>query len=279
MATKPKSIPLAVLSKHIARILDISCPDLAINGVQVENSGVVTEIITAVDFSEELLDHLIKKYALDDTVSSNKPRPQIAILVHHGIYWGKVFPVTGRYYRLYKKLIQYNIALLAYHLPLDVHPQIGNNILLLKALGCRFKKSFGDYKGLKILSMGTHPPITLNALVKKFIQKIGTPLAVVDVSVQGNAKSKSKFGAKIKTVGVCTGGGLFGIEDAKAEGCEVFITGDAGHTSYHQAKELGIHLICGGHYNTEVLGIKTLGEKVGKKFNLPTTFIDLPTRL
>lgn len=236
--------------------MDLSIPDIAINGVQVENHGEVNKIITAVDFSKQLL-HEIKGLGGD------------LILVHHGIFWGKPIPIVGRHYALIKELIIDNIALMAYHLPLDVHPNFGNNILLLKTLGFKFEKKFGDYRGTNIIFSGTREKkISINDLVDRVKGKIGEPLKVI--------YSSKKL---VHRIGVCTGGGLFGIEKASEYGCDAYITGDASHTSYHLAKELDINLICGGHYNTEVLGIKTLGEKISKKFSLPNVFVDLPTGL
>ncbi len=254
------SITSHKLATHIAGILDLSVPDIAINGLQVENTGAIRKVITAVDFSEELLKKAIYEQA-------------DAIIVHHGIYWGKLFPVTGRYYRLFHGLIKNNIALYGYHLPLDIHPQIGNNALILKAFQANYHSSFGDYKGVAVIMAGEMEEISWNNFLSLYRKKVGEPLAVI---VPDNPDLREY---SITRVGVCTGGGLFGLEEAHRQGCDVYITGDAGHTFYHPAKELGLPLICGGHYNTEVLGIKTLGEKLAKTLGLAVKFIDIPTGL
>ncbi|XP_060085884.1 GTP cyclohydrolase 1 type 2 homolog [Ylistrum balloti] len=138
-----------------------------------------------------------------------------------------------------------------------------------KALGFNHDETFGDYKGTPIIFSGTtQESISLKELVDQLTKKIGEPLHVTSISQR-----------RIKKIGVCTGGGLFGIEEAKKRNCDAYITGDASHTTYHLAMELDIHLISGGHYNTEVLGIKALGEKISKELSIPTTFIDLPTGL
>ena len=232
--------------------------DKAINGFQVEKRGKIQKLCLAVDFCLETLDQAILQKA-------------DAILVHHGIFWGKPFPITGRYYHLIEKLIKHNIALLALHLPLDMHKKFGNNIGLIEELGFSHSHCFGDYHGLKLLFMGKaqeNSGKTLGELLKNYRKRFGDPLFVV-----------GKEDRVVNKLAVCSGGGLFGLEDAKKEGADAFLVGDANHTMYHLAKELDIAVISGGHYATETIGVKRLGEHMAELFSLDTVFLDVPTGL
>ncbi len=229
-------------------------PDVAINGLQVENSGKIKKIATAVDTSLMLLNKVIK-----DNCD--------AILVHHGIFWKNPFPITGRYYQILKKLIENDIALIAFHLPLDVHPVYGNNRMLVKRLGLKFLKTFGDYKGIEILIAALNETKEgLQSFLNRFSKMIGEPICVVEGGKH-----------QVEKIGICSGGGIFGIEKAKEIGCDTYITGDADHNAFHLCKEIGIHLISGGHYNTEIWGVKELGKILKKNFSVQVNFYDLPT--
>lgn len=233
-----------------------SIPDYAINGVQVENSGEITGMITAVDISYKAVQAAISKKAN-------------LILVHHGLYWKKPAAVTGRIYRIVKELIANDIALCAVHLPLDIHPLYGNNISLAKELELEYLENFGNYNGIKLL-VAAKPFGFLNfsSFCERFQRKIGKPLYTMGDGT-----------AEIKKIGICSGGGLSEIEEAFEAGCDTYITGDAGHTAVTLAKELPINLLCGGHYNTETLGIRNLGEQLSIEFGVPVQFVDIPTQL
>ena len=228
--------------------------DVAINGLQVENSGKIKKIATAVDTSLMLLDKVIK-----DNCD--------AILVHHGIFWKKSFPITGRYYQILKKLIENDIALIAFHLPLDIHPVYGNNRMLVKRLDLKFLKTFGDYKGTEILVAALNErKENFRSFSNRFSKVIGKPICVVEGGRH-----------QVEKIGICSGGGVFGIERAKEIGCDTYLTGDADHNAFHLCKEIGIHLISGGHYNTEIWGVKELGKILKKKFSIQVDFYDFPT--
>lgn len=231
--------------------------DKAINGFQVEKRGKIQKICLAVDFCLETLQQAISQKA-------------DAILVHHGIYWGKPLPIAGRHYDLIEKLIKHNIALLALHLPLDMHKRWGNNIGLIEELGFYYSHCFGNYHGLKLLFMAEMEKgsKTVGELLKDYRQKFGNPLFVVGEEDRA-----------INKLAVCSGGGLFGLEDAKKEGADAFLVGDANHTMYHLAKELDIVVISGGHYATETIGVKRLGAHMAELFSLETIFLDVPTGL
>lgn len=233
-------------------------PESAINGVQIANNGKVNKIAVAVDFSLELLKKAIEK--------------KIDLLItHHGIYWGKQMPITGRYYELISTAIKNNIALISIHLPLDMHEKYGNNIGIintLKKTGLNYQKKFGNYKGMSILFEASYKKkISFQKFLKNYQEEVGKSLYVLNVN------------DKVKKIAICSGGGLFGIEDAVENGCDTFITGDVNHIAYHQCKELGINLISGGHYQTEIFGVQSIATLIEKKFKTKTSFIDIPTHL
>ena len=233
-----------------------SIDDIAINGIQIENSGLVNQIISAVDFSLDLL----------NLVNREK---KILFLVHHGLFWGKPFPITGRKYKLLQTAFKMDSVLLALHLPLDIHPKWGNNVSLAKILNLSNLKAFGPYKGTQILLSGEFSTsMLLTNLVEIYKEKVGNPISTLP------------FGSKkVQKIGICTGGGLFGLKEAKDNGCDTFVTGDANHTSVELCKELQINLISGGHYNTEQYGVQALGRELEKTFKIKHRFIDLPTGL
>ena len=217
--------------------------DLAINGLQIENNGRVTKIATAVDVSLELL-NLLSRDGYD------------LLFVHHGLYWSKPFAITERNYLLVKKMIESNIALIGMHLPLDIHKNYGNNALIAERLGLNVLDGFGNYKGNNIAFLCEFSkPKDFADFAKDFSKQIGEPLATLEA---GNHL--------VKKVGICSGGGSFAIEEAKKLGCDTYITGDSTHVSYHFCKESGVHLVAGGHYNTELWGVKKTAGAFGNMF-------------
>ncbi len=224
--------------------------------MQVENSGLVRKIASAVDISLE-------------TVKRAAQSGADLILVHHGLYWKQPIPASGRYYPIFKTLFDHDIALIAEHLPLDVHPEIGNNILLTHTLGLTPGPFFGNHGGLSLIQSGSfREPVGTEDFLKTFEKVVGKPLAFL------NSGKKT-----VQKVGIVSGGGNFAVEEAARGGCDLFITGDASHTIFHPARELGISVIAGGHYATEVFGVRALGEHLSKKFGIPAEFLDIPTGL
>ena len=255
MKNKTKSSLYNVIKFLEAQFKWMDREDIALNGLQIENSGNIRKIISAVDFSNALLDAC--------------PGEKTLFIVHHGIFWGKPLPLTDSVYTMLKKMVERDSALIAIHLPLDIHPRWGNNVLLARQLGLKKIQTFGHYKGYKILLKGEiNLGMRWDAFVDRFKKKVGKPLCSLP------------FGpSEIKKVGLCTGGGLFGIREASQEGCDTYVTGDANHTIYHLCRDEGVNLICGGHYQTEVFGIQCLGKVLSKKFGLPHDFASLPTGL
>lgn len=231
--------------------------DVALNGLQVARQGdQVTRVAFAVDASLQSFERAVAAQAQ-------------VLVVHHGLYWGQPLALTGSHYRRLKYLLDHDLALYASHLPLDAHPTLGNNAGLAAALGLEAIEPFGDYHGRKIGCLGRLPqPLTLEE--------------VCDVLFHGreNALQILPFGKKkVTTVGLISGGATREVEQAIAAGLDLYVTGDADHTIYHQALEAGLNVISGGHYATETWGVRQLGQALQKQTGVPTVFLDLPTGL
>lgn len=191
------------------------------------------------------------------------------VFVHHGLYWGKVQTLTGEYYRRVRFLMEKDMGLYAAHLPLDAHPEVGNNAGMAQALGLAELQPFGEYKGAPIGWKGRFPePRNLEWITE------------ILFGGRENALQILPFGKpQIRTVGLVSGGATYEVQQAIDQGLDLYITGDASHTVYHAALEAGINVIFGGHYATETWGVRLLSDKLAKETGLSTVFIDLPTGL
>jgi dinuclear metal center YbgI/SA1388 family protein len=230
--------------------------DSAMNGLQVESSAEVKRIATAVDIS----DRSIMKAAASGAD---------LLIVHHGLFWGDPVPITGVMARRIKFLLSKEVSLYAAHLPLDCHPDIGNNAQLAELLGLEKRQPFGNYHGMIIGLCGVlHRPITLASIARKLKQTLG-------------AESKIfHFGPdRVKKLGIVSGGGASLVGDAVSAGCDTLLTGETSHSAYHVAREARVTLICAGHYATETVGVRALGTLLETELGLPAKFIDDPTGL
>ena len=224
----------------------------ALNGLQVENSGRVTKIGAAVDVSTRVLSEAAKK-GVD------------LLIVHHGIFWPGLQPVTGALRRQLKIAFENEIALYSAHLPLDIHPKIGNNAQLAAALGLKSTTPFFEEKG-QLIGLKARASILRDDLVRKLEKSLG-----------GKAKAFAFGPKKTKTIGIITGGAGSEIYRVAQEKIDMFITGEAAHWAAVAAEELGMNLLLGGHYATEIFGVKALAAHLSKRFNIPSVFIDCPT--
>ena len=226
----------------------------ASNGLQVENSGNVTRIAAAVDASLTTIKMAVAARA-------------DLLLVHHGLFWGKSHPWTGKRYECLRLLIENNLSVYSSHLPLDAHLRIGNNARLCDALGFKKLKPFffekGQFIGLQCVTTVTR------ANLKK---RLRTVLGRDPLLVPGGP-------SKCRKVGVVTGGAGNELHLAAAEGVDTFITGEGSHWTFAVAEELGLNVFYGGHYATETFGVKALGALLSKKFSIPWLFLDHPTGL
>jgi dinuclear metal center YbgI/SA1388 family protein len=234
------------------RIREIGDWDNALNGLQIENSGGVTRIAGGVDVSTRVLE-AAAKLNVD------------LLIVHHGLFWHGLQPVTAALRRQLQIAFENNIALYSAHLPLDLHPQVGNNVQLAAALGFKSNLPFFEEKGQKI----------------GLKVKVSLPCEKLDRKLQKvlNARIKTfMFGPrKTETIGIISGGAGSEIYKVAEEGVDTFITGEAPHWAAVAADELGMNLLLGGHYATEVFGVKALAAHLSKRFKIPWDFIDFPT--
>lgn len=233
-----------------------SFPDYphALNGLQVEGRQSVTCIGAAVDASEA-------------TIADAVRRGVDFLLVHHGLFWGGLEPITGPRFRKLAALIQSGMALYSLHLPLDSHPEFGNNALLLSSLGLSPGGPFGSFKTVEI---GWWAGCTLSR----------SELRVrLEAAVEGETRLIAGGPEEVTRVGVVTGGGASMLTEAAAAGLDTLITGEVPHHAYHEAMELGVNLLTGGHYATETFGVKAVAETISKEFGLPWEFLHFPTGL
>ena len=227
-----------------------SFDDYGPNGVQVPGSRGVGKVVTGVSATREFIEGGIAAGA-------------DALLVHHGLFWGPANGLDDLTAERLRPLFKADVALVAYHLPLDAHPAHGNNALLAEELGCNDHEPFLD-----IGRAATFGPdgIALADLVERTRAATGgrEPL------VQGAGPER------ITRVGIVTGGAAKHLPDAAAAGLDAFLTGEPREPSMGEAQELGIHFIAAGHYATETLGIRRLGDLLTAQFGIEHEFLDLP---
>lgn len=236
--------------------------DPSLNGIQIQNENPyapIKKIAFAVDACEASAKIAAEKGA-------------DVLFVHHGIFWGHCETITGSFYKRASTFIKNNLALIAYHLPLDANNEVGNNYGMAKRLEMKNLQDFGFWRGMSLGVKGEfEKTISLQELAEKVLRPGVKAPVILD------------FGKKeIKTVGIISGGGSEDIEQAVAENLDAYITGDFAHEQFHYAKEMGINVIGGGHYETETVGVNLVKEKIEKeleKEDLETFFIDLPTGL
>ena len=236
------------------RVREVGDWDNAVNGLQIENSGRVTRIGAAVDVSTRVLSEAAK-HNVD------------LLIVHHGLFWPGLQPVRGALRRQLRIAFENDIALYSAHLPLDIHPRIGNNAQLAAALGLKSAKPFLEEKGQPV-GLKVRMSLPRNELIRKFEKAVNGPIKVFD------------FGPKqTRTIGVVTGAAGSEIYRVANEGIDTFVTGEAPHWAAVAAEEVGLNLLIGGHYATEVFGVKALAAHLSKRCRVSWEFIDCPTAL
>lgn len=250
-------VSLASVARYCDRLLrtgKIEDLDRAANGLQVQNRGHVTRLAAAVDGSLATIRMAIAERA-------------DLLLVHHGLFWSPSHPWTGKRYELLRLLLDHDLAVYSSHLPLDVHPRLGNNAQLCAKLGWRDLKPFFPYKN-QFIGLQTRTRLARAELGRRLALVLGTEPLVLP-------------GGPIvcQRIGVVTGGAGDQLKLAASEGIDTFITGEGPHWSYALAEELGVNVFYGGHYATETFGVKALAQHLSAKFGLPWGFLDRPTGL
>lgn len=227
------------------------CP----NGLQVEGRGEVRRLVTAVSASRALF-----LRAIDHEAD--------AILVHHGILWhgATAAPVVGSLRERLRLLLENRISLLAYHLPLDRHPELGNAAQLARRLGLAELEPFGDHHGQSVGVCGVfREPIEAHELFA----------AIGDVCQREPLVFEGDRGL-VSSVGIVTGGAQKEYHQAVAAGLDAYITGEVSEWVMHQAAEDGVHYVSAGHYATERFGVQALGRWLTEQHGLDVEFLDLP---
>ncbi len=252
---------LATLTEYLdafLRVREVPDEPNAVNGLQVENaSGRVARIVAAVDASLQTIGAI------------RQDGEPVLLLVHHGLLWDGNVALAGRRYRRVRALFDRDIALYSAHIPLDVHPEVGNNVLLAQALGLGSLEPFDLYRGIPIGIQGTLDPAPgREALVERIDRLLGT-----------SARLLPGGPALCRRLGIISGGAGGRIGAAQSAGLDTYLTGEGAHHTYFDAMELGVNVIYAGHYATETLGVKALAAHLSARFGIPWEFQDHPTGL
>lgn len=228
--------------------------DAGVNGLQVEGSPTIQRLATAVSISREV-------------ISSALAWKADGILVHHGMLWGqRSGPITGPFRTRLRFLLANDLNLIGYHLPLDAHPEVGNNALLARELGLTISEPFASVEGQFIGFIATAPnPVAVLDLIGQVIE-----ITEREPIVLGGGPSE------VKRVAILSGSGAFALDEAAAAGCEVLITGDARESTMALARELGVTVIAAGHEATERGGVQSLSTLLRERFGIEVNFVSTP---
>ncbi|WP_457638114.1 Nif3-like dinuclear metal center hexameric protein [Oceanithermus sp.] len=231
-------------------------PDISLNGLQVEGGDEVERIAVAVDGVQA---------TFDDAVAAGVDM----LIVHHGLFWGKPLAVRGHVKKRIKTLLDAGISLYAAHIPLDAHPEVGNNAVLARELGMVDLEPFGTWQGIKIGFKGRFP---VGTRLHDVADRLGQLTGMQSLVHQGG-------GDLVNSGGIVSGAAAWTLVEADEEGLDVFITGEPKHEVFHEAFERRMNVIYAGHYDTETFGVKALAARLQDEFGLEWTFFDRPTGL
>lgn len=256
-SSTPRPVALSEITAYLDRYLRIDdVPDYpnAFNGLQVDGGRPVSTVAVAVDAVQATIDAAVEAGAE-------------LLIVHHGLFWDGNPRITGRRYRRLKRLLEADLPLYSAHLPLDVHPEVGNNAVLARALGIEIEGSVGEYRGHPIGVLG-RLELRREALIARLDELLGVRVHCVPGGPE-----------MTRRVAIVTGGAAGEIAAARTAGADTFITGEGAHHNYFDAEEGGVNLLLGGHYATETWGVRALGEHLQAQFGIRWTFLDHPTGL
>ncbi len=234
--------------------------DQALNGLQLANDGTVTRVAAAVDFSREAVQQALHNGAN-------------LLLVHHGMFWGEPRPIVGSRYERMRAAITGNLAVYASHLPLDLHPELGNNSQLARRLRLDPERGFGRFRSVEIgvSGMTDLPTDELLDRVLDFAAPLGTHVVCTPHPPERRTRRWA----------IVTGAGASSatLAEAAERGVDTLIVGEGPHHTAVEAQESGLVVIFAGHYATEALGVQALASELERVFGLPWTFVQLPTGL
>ena len=232
----------------------------AMNGLQLDHTGPVRRVAAAVDASLRTVEHAV-------ACGAN------LLVVHHGMFWAGAQPIRGSVYRKLKLLMDNDIAVYSSHLPLDRHADLGNNVLLARALDLTPISTWHAYKNVPIgvIATSTHTTRELAERVRQFSAAHDHHAVITP----HDAERRSHI------VAICSGGGASteSIREARSRGADTLIVGEGPHHTAVDAEEAGVVVMYAGHYATETLGVKALASKIGAQWNIPWSFLPAPTGL
>lgn len=226
----------------------------AYNGLQLQNKGEVRLVACAVDASLPVIEKAVAGGA-------------DLLVVHHGMFWQGVRMLTGSAYLKLKIAMDAGLAIYSSHIPLDIHPELGNNVRLSRELGLGDGEPFFDWKGIFLGRQATYDG------------KLGDLRKILELAVGGPILLRGDENTPAGLVGIITGGAGSEIEAMVAEGIDTLVTGEGPHWSHPLAEELGLNVLYAGHYATETFGVKALGQLLKDQFSLDWSFVDHPTGL
>lgn len=254
---------IADIGRYLDELLRVEeIPDFAgaLNGVQVETESPIVRVAAAVDARER-------------TIRAAANAGANLLLVHHGLFWSGVQPLRGAFLRRIRLLLEHGIAVYSSHLPLDTHPELGNNVLLAHEMGLAPTAGFARYKTVDIGVAGMSDVATTELVTRatRFARIHGH-----EVRTAGAVDGKVT-----RRWGICTGAGAGQetLREAVTSGLDTVIVGEGPHWTAIDAEEAGLTIIYAGHYATETLGVRALAAHVGSAFGLPWLFLDAPTGL
>lgn len=248
---------LGELTAYLDRYLNVpGIRDVSNNGLQVQGERDLHTVAFAVDACVEAIER------------AGAAGAQM-LVVHHGLFWGEPVMLVGPHFRRVRALMEAGISLYAVHLPLDIHPEVGNNVQLARALGLEIQGTYGDHEGTPV---GVDARLKSPSSRDQFVSRVDRTL--------GAASTVWPFGNDIvRRVAIVSGSAASLIGPVAGGGFDVYLTGETTHTRYHDAREYGLNVVFGGHYATETWGLKALATHLDEAFGLHTTFINIPTGL
>lgn len=234
--------------------------DVSLNGIQISNSAPNEKPITKVAFAVD---------ACEATALKAAEAGAQVLFVHHGLFWGHCETITGTHYKRVAAFIKNDLALIAYHIPLDANEFVGNNFGIAKRIGLEKVRPFGKWRGMTLGAIGElSQEVKIDELAQKLFPNGEKPSKILP------------FGKEmIKKVAVISGGAGEDFTQAVKIGADAYITGEVSHEDYHGIEESGINVIAGGHYNTETVGVQLVQKRLEEDKGLQTVFIDIPTGL
>ncbi|GHG15706.1 Nif3-like dinuclear metal center hexameric protein [Deinococcus indicus] len=232
-------------------------PDPSLNGLQIGGTNVIRRVAVSVDTSLKTLQH-----AADSGAD--------LLIAHHGLFWGQPLAVTGPHRERLRAALSADLNLYVSHIPLDAHPEVGNNAMIARALTLQNLRPFGDWQGQKIGLAGELPfEQTLQDFADR-VQKLTGEICLV----HGGGQSPT-----VRRLGVLSGSGAGSVAEAATMGLDTLLTGEPEHKHFHDAFEYGVNVVYAGHYETEVFGVRALAARLEDEFGLAWQFLHHPTGL